>query len=222
MPDVKIKGYSGNELHYADVPKVWLAAEESTEDNPVLVPFTYGEAMDDVEIIPDFSDGDMRATVPDGYLARSAVVKRPKTLVPENVAEGVDIAGVVGALAAGGAKIAVGTITGTGEPEILVHGLGVIPDVFAIYRSIAGGYLRNAVGFSAKMIELTNFPAGQWFVADTSPNSGNQSAYIETISQTMPFHDANAQTIIVGGSNSQTRCLKPDSVYNWIAIGGLT
>lgn len=102
MPDVKIKGYSGNELHYADVPKVWLAAEESTEDNPVLLPFTYGEALDDVEIVPDFSVGDMQIAVPEGYLARSAVVKRPETLVPENVAEGVSIAGITGKLSASG------------------------------------------------------------------------------------------------------------------------
>lgn len=96
MPDVKIKGYSGNELHYADVPKVWLAAEESTEDNPVLVPFTYGEAMDDVEIIPDFSDGDMRVTTPDGYLVRSGVVKKPGSLVPGNIKKGETVAGIPG------------------------------------------------------------------------------------------------------------------------------
>lgn len=94
MPDVKIKGYSGNELEYQNVPKVYLAAPESTPDNPVLVPFTYGEAIEGVEVEPDFSDGDMQITAPDGYLIRSGVVKKPETLVPENIAEGAYIAGV--------------------------------------------------------------------------------------------------------------------------------
>lgn len=96
MADVKIKGYSGTYLGYQDVPKVWLAAPESTEDNPVLVPFTYGEAVEGVEVVPDFSAGDMPITMEDGYLAKSAVLKKPETLLPENVKNGVEVAGVVG------------------------------------------------------------------------------------------------------------------------------
>ena len=94
MPDVKIKGYSGTELPFSDVPKVWLAAPDSTAEDPVLVPFTYGEAIEGVEVEPDFSDGDMQITAPDGYLIRSGVVKKPETLVPENIADGMYIAGV--------------------------------------------------------------------------------------------------------------------------------
>lgn len=93
---VKIKGYSGAELEYQDVPKVYLAAPESTVEAPVLVPFTYGEALEDVEIVPDFSAGDMAVTVPEGYLARSAVVKKPETLAAENIKKDVVVAGVTG------------------------------------------------------------------------------------------------------------------------------
>lgn len=96
MPDVKIKGYSGAEFEYKNVPKVWLAAPESTMDNPVLVPFTYGEALDDVEVALDFSAGDQTITMPDGYLARSAVVKKPDALVPGNIKAGESIAGITG------------------------------------------------------------------------------------------------------------------------------
>ena len=94
--DVKIKGYSGSYLNYEKVPKVWLAAPESTEDNPVLVPFTYGEALDDVEITPDFSAGDQKITLSEGYMARSAVVKKPATLTPANIKAGEQIAGIIG------------------------------------------------------------------------------------------------------------------------------
>lgn len=81
--DVKIKGYSGSYLNYEKVPKVWLAAPESTEDNPVLVPFTYGEALDNVEITPDFSAGDQKINLPEGYMARSIVVKKPENVITE-------------------------------------------------------------------------------------------------------------------------------------------
>jgi hypothetical protein len=94
--DIKIKGYSGTKFTYEKVPKVYLAAPESTTDNPVLVPFTYGEAIEGVEVEPDFSDGDMQITAPDGYLIRSGVVKKPETLVPENVKSGAEVAGITG------------------------------------------------------------------------------------------------------------------------------
>ena len=93
---VKIKGYSGAEHTYENVPKVWLAAPESTAENPVLVPFTYGEALDNVELIPDFSGGDQKITMPNGYMARSAVVKKPAELVPGNIKAGETVAGITG------------------------------------------------------------------------------------------------------------------------------
>lgn len=96
MPDIKIKGYSGVELPFADVPKVWLAAPESTADNPILEPYTYGEALDGVEIEPDFSGGDMQVTVPEGYLLRSGVLKKPENLIPGNIKAGETIAGIPG------------------------------------------------------------------------------------------------------------------------------
>lgn len=88
-------------MMYDNVPKIWLAAQESTDDNPVLVPFTYGEALENVPVVPDFSQGDMLVTMPDGYLARSAVAIKPETLIPENIAEGVTIAGIEGRFKSG-------------------------------------------------------------------------------------------------------------------------
>jgi len=94
--DIKIKGYSGAEFEYQNVPKVWLAAPESTVDNPVLVPYTYGEAVDGVEIVPDFSSGDHEMKMPAGEMARSAVVKNPDSLIPGNIKAGETVAGITG------------------------------------------------------------------------------------------------------------------------------
>lgn len=96
MPDVKIKGYSGNELEYQDVEKIYLAAPDSTPEDPVLVPYTHGELLEGVEVEPDFAEGDMTVSVPDGYLVKTAVVKKPETLVAENIAKDVVVAGIVG------------------------------------------------------------------------------------------------------------------------------
>lgn len=96
MPDVKLKGYSGNELEYQDVEKIFLAAPDSTPENPVLIPYTHGELLDGVEVEPDFSAGDMTVTVPEGYLVKSTVVKKPEALVAENIAKDVVVAGVRG------------------------------------------------------------------------------------------------------------------------------
>lgn len=239
MPDVKIKGYSGNELHYADVPKVWLAAEESTEDNPILAPFTYGEALDAVEIIPDFSAGDMQITVPEGYLARSAVVKRPENLVPENVAEGVDIAGIIGTLATGGgsAKVAWGTFEGAGAVKTIEHGLGVAPDVICVariglltntnqyiceYCFGVSNALHDALGMSfyGKFLATCRTYAGsiQYYRASSNLNAIDDTA---TASRESFINNANNISFVFGGTSFASYVAKGEQ-YSWIAIAGLT
>ena len=55
-----------------------------------------GNFIENVEITPDFSEGDQTLTAPPGYGVKSGVLKKPDTLVPENIADGVEVAGVVG------------------------------------------------------------------------------------------------------------------------------
>lgn len=95
MPDVKIKGWSGTEFSYQNVPKIWLNAPESTEESPVLVPYTYGEAVSKT-VEPDFSAGDMAVDIPEGELVTGLTITKPETLIPENIVHGVTIAGVTG------------------------------------------------------------------------------------------------------------------------------
>ena len=63
-----------------------------------------GEVVDGLEIVPDFSAGDYEVVAPTGLLVRSAIIKKPKTLVPDNIAQGVEIAGVVGTHVGGGSS----------------------------------------------------------------------------------------------------------------------
>ena len=94
--DAVILSYSQNPVEYKAVPKVWLTHPDSTEEAPVLVPFTYGELLEDVEIIPDFKEGDMQISVPDGSLVKEATIIKPKDLTPENIRFGVNLAGIKG------------------------------------------------------------------------------------------------------------------------------
>ena len=54
--------------------------------------------VEEMEIEPDFEGGDQILSVPEGYAVVSAIIKKPETLTPSNVREGVNVAGVVGTM----------------------------------------------------------------------------------------------------------------------------
>lgn len=60
------------------------------------------ELLENEEITLDFSNGNQTITAPDGYGIKTAVISKPDTLIPSNIAEGVEIAGVVGTFVGGG------------------------------------------------------------------------------------------------------------------------
>lgn len=57
--------------------------------------------IEGMEIALDFSAGDQSLSAQEGYAVKSATIKKPTTLVPENIAKDVNIAGVVGTLESG-------------------------------------------------------------------------------------------------------------------------
>lgn len=77
--------------------------------------FSKGQAIEGVEVELDFSDGDHPIYAPDGTLVKSAIIKKPVDLVPENIAQGVTIAGIEGTHQGGGGS----SIGGYGLQEIL-------------------------------------------------------------------------------------------------------
>lgn len=118
--DAVILSYSQMPVNYNAVPKVWLTHPDSTEEAPKLVPFTYGEVVEGMEIGLDFSAGNnITITAPDGYLVKEAKILKPENLKPENIAKDVEIAGVTGTHEGGGSTadytIAYMSIDGTEE-----------------------------------------------------------------------------------------------------------
>lgn len=128
MPEFKLKDRDGKEQTYnRDVITVPgtngekvkfifpnFAELEITENGEYSVPegvdgYTKVKAnvpvptlLENMEVPLDFSNGDMLVEVPDGYAVKSAIIKQPENLKPENIAEGVEISGIVGTLVSGG------------------------------------------------------------------------------------------------------------------------
>ena len=59
------------------------------------------ELLEDLPIVVDFSEGNQNIAAPEGTAVKTAVIQKPETLIPENIAEGVNIAGIVGTLVPG-------------------------------------------------------------------------------------------------------------------------
>lgn len=156
--DAIILSYSQNPDIYKDIPKVWLTHPDSTEEAPVLVPFTYGEAVSKtVEL--DFSGGDMTVPIADGELVTDLTITKPENLLPENIAKDVEIAGIVGELIAGSSNAKISITTTTATDGVFTHGLGVLPDIILMgnqsrYSGSSGIFLTMLMGISAKMKEL--------------------------------------------------------------------
>jgi hypothetical protein len=85
----------------------------------------------------DFSGGDMVVTPEEGKVFSSLNIPAPENLIPQNIAEGVNIAGIIGAMVAGAGgpevRIASGSFSGIRTPYTVEHNLGVIPDFVISY-----------------------------------------------------------------------------------------
>ena len=62
--------------------------------------------IDNIDIVPNFANGNQVVAAQEGYAVKGATILKPATLIPENIAEGVEIAGVVGTHAGGGGSSA--------------------------------------------------------------------------------------------------------------------
>lgn len=112
MKNVKLKDFFGEPRVYNNVPKIFLEAAESTEENPILVPYTYGESVSKT-IDPVFSGGDMSLDFSLGELVTSLMITKPTNLIPENIRAGITIAGILGNLVAESETGALKTRSGT-------------------------------------------------------------------------------------------------------------
>lgn len=198
----------------------------------------------------DFSGGDMNIEPGVGEMFAAVSIPKPVTLIPENVAEGVNIAGIIGNLVAGGGGnyvYASGTFKDpAADNNIIHHNLGVVPDIIVVYtggfstistESILQFFMGFSKAFSQAIDETLISIQLQTRYATTS---GGYKVYRQSWSRsdkTAPYKhyiDAAYKNVLqyVFGANEETFEINNvsgsmgyvDSTlsYNWFAIGGLT
>lgn len=69
-----------------------------TPDTEKGATFSYGIAIENAEYELDFSNEDQKVTLEKGQLLKEFTINKPETLIPENIAKNINIAGVVGTL----------------------------------------------------------------------------------------------------------------------------
>lgn len=195
--------------------------------NPVVVDVKTDTPVE-TTVNLDFSSGDMVVTPKTGEVFSKATIAKPDALISENIAEGVDIAGIIGTLASGGSKMIFSTgIITTSEAGVATvsHGLGRVPDIiFIIYTG--NDYstyprLRSAAGISSALKKKlgTGFAS---YIADIASGknypAANRDFIIDYTSSFGHIIKNATETDFKVGSSSYPILANT----TWIAIGGLT
>lgn len=179
----------------------------------------------------DFSDGDMEITPESGKAFTNVTIPVPAGLIPENIAEGVDIAGIIGALAAGGNVVMnAGTFTGTNAAGTITvaHGLGIVPDLFvAFYVGSSTMYGTKAytspcfIGLSKALQSKLGLSYSQLAARINSTSAMSierHNSPLDSIGTSRAFsQNATSTNVYVGSSY----CYAASGTYMWFAIGGL-
>lgn len=169
------------------------------------------EILEGLEFPLDFSNGDMEFAAPDGVLVKSAVIAKPETLVPENIAEGVDIAGIIGTLVAGSGggdvKYFYGSVTiPSGGGRVSVN-FGFAPDFLLLFPgdkvSVADTISMLFVGTSSKFAEIFGSGGSQnaayvYSNKITRQSCGSGIDMVITGATSQKIHTANATGFTLG------------------------
>lgn len=115
MADIVLKDRNGNDVTYEGIETVTF----DTTAEGVQATFTEGVAVEDLEIVPDFSGGDMPIAAPEGTLVKSAIIKMPEDLTTENVRKGKEIGGVPGSFIGDTEEITVDLNMANGDQVIV-------------------------------------------------------------------------------------------------------
>ena len=198
------------------------------ESEPLIVGTSEGA------VALDWSAGDQIITpVTNGKPFSLVTLEKPATLLPENIAKDINIAGIIGTFAGGGAAtIKCGQIAGNNTTSLTInHYLYSVPDLFFIYMPTVFGsaglnYLVAAFGISQKLYDIVSAWGGQFGVSII--HDGKSSRFTEpltTTSSNQALHHATTTQITVGSDPSGTAndiYTFSGTTYYWIAIGGLT
>lgn len=221
MADVVLKDRYGKDVEYPGVERIKVntvdgGMQEYVDSSTVPEP-------EETTVALDFSNGDMEV-VPDGKkLFNRVSIPVPKDLVPENILEGMNIAGIIGNLAAGSSvKFASGTLKYTGTIQTISHNFGCIPDIIMVYDvsgTMEANTYREFIGFSAAFGEAIGTTKLSIRVATGSNSTCTYQMWataLENMTGSAVIHNVTECTFNV------PYALNKDGTYIWFAIGGLT
>lgn len=175
------------------------------------------------------ASGNQAVTPSTDKVLSKVTIEKPATLLPENIAEGVDIAGIIGTLAAGGGggKIATGYFTTNGSTSTVAHGLGVVPDFILVCNNtpVAG---KRVYAFSvskslgSKLGWTFCSAATTWWAG--SPGSVSCSYYQNSVFGDSGLEDADTPNGIQKATEDSFKYSPGGaaSEHLYIAIAGLT
>lgn len=186
------------------------------------------EVVENIPVVLDLSGGDQTITAPEGMAVKSAIIQKPETLIPDNIAEGVDIAAIIGTLAAGGGsgKVAWGTLKSSGSAITVEHGLGCVPDAIIILRltsmngstSFSHGGYGLSKAFATKLGTSVSLISFYKQSSSSDPAIKFYSGYMEEL--------ADKQYYTIWGVTDTVFCtpayMDTSNTYLWVAVGGLT
>lgn len=231
MADIVLRDRNGKQVEYPGVDRIRLntTGNEAVEFvDPGLIPESVEKDVTQEEL--NFANGAITLTPENGQVFSSVNIPVPDNLKADNVAEGVNIAGIIGTLAAGGSvKIATGLF-----PErygTITHNLGVIPDIILIFQTVGttdkAGLSPYMIGFSSFFIEA--YPGTPAQITSYNLSSGKgvvtlvrDSDYINNASSSVSglIYGATETRFTAGSYNNFG--FNPSASVRWITIGGLT
>lgn len=211
MADIVLRDRNGNQVEYPGVESIKLNTVGG-DTKEFIDPDTVPQAVEKT-IDPDFSTGDMEVVPEEGQVFSKVGISKPDNLIPGNIAEGVDIAGIVGTLA-GGSKARFTSGVETVFIGTIKHNLGVMPDLVIAFMSSFVNEPKKAEDYGVVyMSDALKSSVGFWYNAikvGTQQSNLNYCSSAVTPSScttteiTFPFNPRVGKT------------------YFWIAVGGLT
>lgn len=193
----------------------------------------YQETISSKTVELDFSDGDMEISAGEGKAFSKVDIPKPETLIPENIAKDVSIAGIVGTLSAGGSSdssFKSDTFDVTAGQMTIEHGGNAIPDliIVAINDSPDNGNVFFSFGCSNAMLSKI----GGGYVNEVSvinngvavsatSDSGIEGSGSNYYARYGGVRNVTATTFEIGNSKYTYGQLKSGSRYSWYAFYGL-
>lgn len=233
---IVLKDRDGKDVTYDGVKTIRVNYSDGSKKN-FVDESTMPELIEETFEL-DFSDGDMGYAP--GRLGKAyseIIIKQPETLIPENIAEGVNIAGIVGALA-GGKNVKIydrwSVKPTSSSVHTITHNLGVVPDIVLVH--LAGNMDGNKKGMlvwygCSNAIFPTMGSSMKQYVLYQSNTSGYITQYFSSTASITDtsvtagkawISGANATSVKIHQHSSSTGIINTSGTYHVLIIGGLT